>query len=235
MSMGAALYRTGKINGSDPGRLYESMPWTCSFCIVGASSISALPLFSGFISTSMVMQAAADEGHLAIWPRLLFATAGVFYHAVRSSSSPSCPTIPGYAAKRGSAQYAVGHGYRREFMYRHRLIPAISLQHLTLSSRLRTLHDNPYFLASTASVVLRAGLCHTQTDKPLPTRVVLTQHWRGLYLSEVIAGNSTMVCSNCCAATRQLYRLGQTTSFPHCQPNSQAPRAVRNFCAYLAK
>ena len=81
MSMGAVLYRTGKINGSDLGGLYKSMPWTCGFCIVGASSISAFPLFSGFISKSMIMQAAANEGHLAIWLMLLFASAGVFHHA----------------------------------------------------------------------------------------------------------------------------------------------------------
>lgn len=81
MSMGAVLFRTGKINGSDLGGLYKSMPLTTGFCIVGASSISAFPLFSGFVSKSMVMQAAADQGHLVIWLMLLFASAGVFHHA----------------------------------------------------------------------------------------------------------------------------------------------------------
>ena len=81
MSMGAVLYRTGRINGSDLGGLYKSMPWTCGFCMVGAASISAFPLFSGFVSKSMVMQAAANEGHLVVWLLLLFASAGVFHHA----------------------------------------------------------------------------------------------------------------------------------------------------------
>lgn len=81
MSMGAVLYRTGRINGSDLGGLYKSMPWTCGFCIVGAASISAFPLFSGFVCKSMVMRAAADEGHLGVWLLLLFASAGVFHHA----------------------------------------------------------------------------------------------------------------------------------------------------------
>ena len=81
MSMGAVLFRTGKINGSDLGGLYKSMPWTAGFCIVGASSISAFPLFSGFVSKSMVMAEAASSGHLAIWLMLLFASAGVFHHA----------------------------------------------------------------------------------------------------------------------------------------------------------
>ena len=81
MSMGAVLYRTGRINGSDLGGLYKSMPWTCGFCMIGAASISAFPLFSGFVSKSMVMQAAANEGHLVVWLLLLFASAGVFHHA----------------------------------------------------------------------------------------------------------------------------------------------------------
>ncbi len=81
MSMGAVLYRTGKINGSDLGGLYKSMPWTTGFCIVGAASISAFPLFSGFVSKSMVMVAALEEGHPIVWLALLFASAGVFHHA----------------------------------------------------------------------------------------------------------------------------------------------------------
>jgi multicomponent Na+:H+ antiporter subunit D len=81
MSMGAVLYRTGKINGSELGGLYKSMPWTATFCIVGAASISAFPLFSGFVSKSMVMVAAIEEGHPIVWLALLFASAGVFHHA----------------------------------------------------------------------------------------------------------------------------------------------------------
>jgi multicomponent Na+:H+ antiporter subunit D len=49
--------------------------------MVGAASISAFPLFSGFVSKSMVMDAAA-KGHMRIiWFILLFASAGVFHHA----------------------------------------------------------------------------------------------------------------------------------------------------------
>ena len=81
MSMGAVLYRTGRINGSDLGGLYKSMPITTTLCIVGAASISAFPLFSGFVSKSMVMVAVLDEGHPVVWLALLFASAGVFHHA----------------------------------------------------------------------------------------------------------------------------------------------------------
>jgi multicomponent Na+:H+ antiporter subunit D len=81
MSMGAVLHMTGRINGTDLGGLYKSMPITTALCIVGAASISAFPLFSGFVSKSMVMAAAAEEGHSVVFLLLLFASAGVFHHA----------------------------------------------------------------------------------------------------------------------------------------------------------
>ena len=57
------------------------MPKTTVLCIVGAASISAFPLFSGFVSKSMVMSAALENGYDWIWLMLLFASAGVFHHA----------------------------------------------------------------------------------------------------------------------------------------------------------
>lgn len=81
MSMGAVLHMTGRINGSDLGGLYKTMPKTTALCIVGAASISAFPLFSGFVSKSMVMSAALNNGYDWIWLMLLFASAGVFHHA----------------------------------------------------------------------------------------------------------------------------------------------------------
>lgn len=81
MTMGAVLYRVGNINGSDLGGLYKSMPKTAAFCIVGAMSISAFPLFSGFVSKSMVMTALLQEDYSYLWLFMLFASAGVFHHA----------------------------------------------------------------------------------------------------------------------------------------------------------
>ncbi len=81
MTMGSVLFRTGKMNGSELGGLYKSMPYTTGFCIVGAASISAFPLFSGFVSKSMVMVAALEGNHQVVWLALLFASAGVFHHA----------------------------------------------------------------------------------------------------------------------------------------------------------
>jgi len=81
MSMGAVLHMTGRINGSDLGGLYKTMPKTTLLCIIGAASISAFPLFSGFVSKSMIMLAVLQEGHHVVWLALLFASAGVFHHA----------------------------------------------------------------------------------------------------------------------------------------------------------
>ncbi len=81
MAMGAVLFRVGTVKGSELGGLYKSMPWTTGFCMVGAASISAFPLFSGFVTKSMVIAAAMDGGYFWTWIILLFASAGVFHHA----------------------------------------------------------------------------------------------------------------------------------------------------------
>jgi multicomponent Na+:H+ antiporter subunit D len=81
MAMGAVLYRTGTIKGSELGGLYKSMPWSTGLCIVGAASISAFPLFAGFVSKSLIISAAAEEHYLLTWFVLVFASAGVFHHS----------------------------------------------------------------------------------------------------------------------------------------------------------
>ncbi|MCA9618848.1 MAG: hypothetical protein KC731_07500, partial [Myxococcales bacterium] len=81
MSMGAVLHRVHTVNGSELGGLYKSMPWTTAFCIVGAASISAFPLFSAFVTKSMILAAVAEEHHTFAFLVLLFASAGVFHHS----------------------------------------------------------------------------------------------------------------------------------------------------------
>lgn len=41
LSMGAVLHVTGRINGSELGGIYKTMPKTAALCMVGAASISA--------------------------------------------------------------------------------------------------------------------------------------------------------------------------------------------------
>lgn len=81
MSMGAVLHMTGRTKASDLGGLYRSMPVTTTLCIVGAMTISAFPLFSAFVSKSMIMTALLEEGRWVIWLAMLFASAGVLEHA----------------------------------------------------------------------------------------------------------------------------------------------------------
>jgi multicomponent Na+:H+ antiporter subunit D len=81
MAMGAVMTMTGRTKGTDLGGLYKTMPLTAGLCIVGASAISAFPLFSAFVTKSMIMVAAIDEHHYVVWLFLLFASAGVLEHA----------------------------------------------------------------------------------------------------------------------------------------------------------
>lgn len=81
MAAGSVLYMTGKIRCTDLGGLYKTMPLTCILCIVGSASISGFPLFSGFVSKSMVISAAGHGHFIVIWFILQFASAGVLDHA----------------------------------------------------------------------------------------------------------------------------------------------------------
>lgn len=81
MSVGAVLYRTGTSKASELGGLYRTMPKTAVFCLIGAASISAVPLFSGFVSKSLILSAAGKEGYWLVWGALLVASAGVLSHS----------------------------------------------------------------------------------------------------------------------------------------------------------
>jgi multicomponent Na+:H+ antiporter subunit D len=81
MSAGAVLAATNRRKCSELGGLFHSMPITTICGTIGALAISSFPLTSGFVSKSMVTQAAID-GHLQmVWLFLTAASAGVFLHA----------------------------------------------------------------------------------------------------------------------------------------------------------
>ncbi len=81
MSMGAVLHRVGTTKASELGGLYKYMPFTTIFCIIGAMSISAFPLFSGFVAKSLIMSALGGQGLILIYFVLFFASAGVLEHS----------------------------------------------------------------------------------------------------------------------------------------------------------
>ena len=81
MSIGAVMYRVGTANATQLGGLYKSMPITMIFCIVGAMSISAFPLFSGFTAKAVIMKAVGYENLIYVYLILLAASAGVLHHS----------------------------------------------------------------------------------------------------------------------------------------------------------
>ncbi|MDB2683683.1 Na(+)/H(+) antiporter subunit D, partial [Alphaproteobacteria bacterium] len=81
MGMGAVLYRVGTCKASELGGLFKYMPITAICTIIGAISISAFPLFSGFVAKSLIMSALGKEGLVLVYFMLLFASAGVLHHS----------------------------------------------------------------------------------------------------------------------------------------------------------
>ena len=80
MGAGAVLQVTGLRKLSDMGGLYKSMPITLALYMIGAFAISAVPLFSGFVSKSMVVSAAGDAHLTWVFLLLTLASAGTFLH-----------------------------------------------------------------------------------------------------------------------------------------------------------
>jgi multicomponent Na+:H+ antiporter subunit D len=80
MGTGSVLYMTGKSKFSELGGLYPRMPRAFVYTLIGGLSISAFPLFSGFVSKSMIVAAGFHE-HM-LWPAFLLtlASAGTFLH-----------------------------------------------------------------------------------------------------------------------------------------------------------
>ncbi|HQP51821.1 MAG TPA: Na(+)/H(+) antiporter subunit D, partial [Syntrophorhabdaceae bacterium] len=78
MGAGAILYMTGTAKLSRLGGLYKYMPLTMIFYIVGAISISGFPLFSGFVSKSMIVASAHEKGRLMLLTFMNLAGIGTF-------------------------------------------------------------------------------------------------------------------------------------------------------------
>ena len=78
MGTGAVLYQTGKSKFTELGGLYQKMPWTLVMTLVGAMSISAVPLFSGFVSKSMTIAAGYESHHYWAAYLLMLASIGTF-------------------------------------------------------------------------------------------------------------------------------------------------------------
>src|SRR4030066_879092 len=80
MGAGAVMQMTGKRKLTEMGGIYKTMPVTMVLYMIGGFSISAVPLFSGFVSKSMVVSAAGETHRQAIFLMLTRASAGTFLH-----------------------------------------------------------------------------------------------------------------------------------------------------------
>ena len=177
MSMGAVLHMTGRINGSDLGGLYKSMPITTVLCIVGAASISAFPLFSGFVSKSMVMSAALSEGYHGVWLALLFASAGGV--PSRGDQDPLLRVLRArlrHPDHRAARQHAGRDGDRRVPVRAHRLLPAAALRPAAVRHRLHGLRHHPRARAAPDSLLLGARVRVAQALGALPAGAAVGEH-----------------------------------------------------------
>ena len=80
MGCGAVLHMTGESKFTELGGLYKKMPRTFVFTLIGGLSISAFPLFSGFVSKSMIVAAGFEEHQLWTGFLLMLASVGTFLH-----------------------------------------------------------------------------------------------------------------------------------------------------------
>ena len=80
MGAGAVIHVTGRRKSTElyGHNLYKKMPITFILYMVGAFSISAVPLFNGFISKNMVVAAAGEMGRPVIELMLHLASIGTF-------------------------------------------------------------------------------------------------------------------------------------------------------------
>ena len=80
MGAGAVIEMTGKRKLTELGGLYKTMPITLCLYMIGGFAISAFPLFSGFVTKSMVVAGASHDHRPWVALLLTMASAGTFLH-----------------------------------------------------------------------------------------------------------------------------------------------------------
>jgi len=80
MGAGAVLHATERSKLTELGGLARTLPVALSLYMVGAFSISGFPLFSGFVSKSLVVHAAELRHEEAVVLLLYLASVGTFLH-----------------------------------------------------------------------------------------------------------------------------------------------------------
>ena len=80
MGCGSVLHMTGESKFTELGGLWKKMPLTFVFTFIGGLSISAFPLFSGFVSKSMIVAAGFEQHQMWTGFLLMLASVGTFLH-----------------------------------------------------------------------------------------------------------------------------------------------------------
>jgi multicomponent Na+:H+ antiporter subunit D len=78
MGTGAVLYATGRSRSSELGGIARRMRAVLVLYMIGAVSISSLPLFSGFVSKEMAVQSVSYAGYSGLVVLLKIASVGTF-------------------------------------------------------------------------------------------------------------------------------------------------------------
>jgi multicomponent Na+:H+ antiporter subunit D len=78
MAAGAIIHSTGKSKFTELGGLYNKMPNTLFFMLIGGISVSAFPFFSGFVSKSMIISASFESHLILVGFLLTFVSIGTF-------------------------------------------------------------------------------------------------------------------------------------------------------------
>jgi multicomponent Na+:H+ antiporter subunit D len=97
MSAGAVIHATGRGKLTQLGLLSRPLRWTLVLMLIGAFSISGVPLFNGFVSKSMIVSAATYEYRGPVELLLLLASMGTFL-----STGLKLPFFAFFARDRGA-------------------------------------------------------------------------------------------------------------------------------------
>ncbi len=81
MVAGSVLRQTGRTRMTELGGLADTMPLTAFACMIGALTIAAFPLTAGFVSKSMIIDAAAKQHLAGPWIALTAISIGALLHA----------------------------------------------------------------------------------------------------------------------------------------------------------
>jgi multicomponent Na+:H+ antiporter subunit D len=154
MGAGAVLQVTGLRKLSEMGGLYRSMPITLFLYMIGAFAISAVPLFSGFVTKSMVVLAAGEEHLTLVFLLLTLASAGTFLHTgLKLPYYMFFGTDSGVRGREPPANMLVAMGLAAVACVLIGVVPGLLYQYLPYP-----LHHGAYFLYDLRHVTSTLGM-----------------------------------------------------------------------------